>query len=124
MNVQRIQWDIQCAMEHFPNIDTHTTAGGGIYIKALLQTAVGHMYVISVTFEEYPSKMPKVTVITPAVTHTKHMYSSGNICYMHPNFWNPAKHDLMFVLAQSAVWLNKHEVYKQKGVWPGRGLAH
>jgi len=43
---------------------------------------------------------------------------------MHPNVWNPAKHDLQFVLAQTAVWLNKHEVYNRTGRWPGPGLAH
>jgi len=111
-------------MEHFPNIETHMTVEGGIYIKAALQTSVGQIYVISMTFSGYPSEMPKVIVITPAVTHVKHMYTAGHICYMHPNVWNPAKHDVKFVLAQAAVWLNKHEVYKQKGIWPGPGLAH
>jgi hypothetical protein len=77
-----------------------------------------------VTFTGYPSTMPKVQVIAPAVTHSKHMYTSGHICYMHPNMWNPARHDLKFVLAQTAVWLAKHEVYKVKGVWPGPQLAH
>lgn len=124
MNVQRIQLEIQRAMEHFPYIESQTTADGGIYIKAVLQTIVGQMYVICVTFVGYPSVLPRVTVITPAVTHSKHMYTTGNICYMHPSFWNPGKHDLKFVLAQVAVWLNKHEVFKQKGVWPGRGLEH
>lgn len=124
MNVQRIQLEIRQTMEHFPNIETDTTTEGGVFIKALLQTSVGQVYVISVTFVGYPSEMPKVTVITPAITHSKHMYSAGHICYMHPTVWNPAKHDLKFVLAQAAVWLNKHEVYKQKGVWPGPGLAH
>lgn len=125
MNVQRIQWEIRQAMEHFPNIESYTTTSGGVYIKAALQTSVGQVYVISVTFVGYPSEMPKVIVITPAVTHFKHRYLTGNICYMHPRVWNPAKHDLKFVLAQTAVWLNKHEVYKQNGgVWPGPGLAH
>lgn len=124
MNVHLIRSEIQRAMEHFPNIETHTTVEGGIYIKAALQTSVGQIYVISMTFRAYPSEMPKVIVITPAVTHGKHMYTAGHICYMHPNMWNPAKHDVKFVLAQAAVWLNKHEVYKQKGIWPGPGLAH
>lgn len=124
MSLYRIQLEIRQAMEHFPNIESHPTMGGGLYIKAALQTSVGQMYIISVTFVGYPSEMPKVMVITPAVTHSKHMYATRNICYMHPSVWNPAKHDLKFVLAQAAVWLNKHEVYKQKGVWPGRGLQH
>lgn len=124
MDVQRVQRDIRGAIEHFPNLETHTTLGGDIYIKGALQTSVGQIYVISVTFVGYPAQMPKVTVIAPAITHTKHMYNTGHICYMHPNFWNPARHDLKFVLAQIAVWLNKHEIYKQKLVWPGPGMTH
>ena len=124
MDVQRIRWDIQQAAEQFPNIEIHTTLVGDIFIKVLLQTSVGQLYVISVHFVGYPFDIPKVTVLSPAVTHSKHMYTGGHICFMHPSLWNPAKHDLIYVLAQSSVWLNKHEVYKQKGVWPGPGLAH
>ena len=124
MDVQRIRWEIQRATAQFPNIETYPSIDGGMYIKALLQTSVGQMYVLCVTFIGYPFEIPKVRVISPVVTHSKHMYTSGNICYMHPSLWNPAKHDLVFVLAQSSVWLNKHEVYKQKGVWPGPGLPH
>jgi hypothetical protein len=35
-----------------------------------------------------------------------------------------ARHDLKFVLGQAAVWLNKHEIYQRKGVWPGPEMAH
>jgi hypothetical protein len=124
MNVQRIRSEIQSAIEHFPNIEAHATNDGGLYIKAALQTSVGQVYILLVTFAGYPYSMPRVTVITPAVTHAKHMYKEGHICYMHPHYWNPARHDLKFVLGQAAVWLNKHEIYQRKGVWPGPGLAH
>jgi ubiquitin-protein ligase len=124
MNVQRIRIEIQQAIAHFPYIETYTTVDGGIYIKAALQTSVGQVYVLAVTFVGYPSDMPKVTVITPAITHGMHMYQGGYICYMHPNMWNPARHDLRYVLAQVAVWLNKNEVYKHKNVWPGPALQH
>ena len=124
MDLQRIRWDILQAAGQFPNIETHTTLGGDIYIKALLQTSVGQLYVISIHFTGYPFDLPRVAVVSPTVKHNQHMYTNGNICYMHPSLWNPAKHDLIYVLAQSSVWLNKHEVYKQKGVWPGPGLPH
>lgn len=124
MNIQRVRNDIAVALGHFPNIETYTTTSGGLYIKAALQTSVGQMYVIMVTFLDYPSAMPKVSVVTPTVQHSMHMYNTGHICYMHPNFWNPARHDLKFVLYQTAVWLNKHEIYKYKGVWPGPQLEH
>lgn len=124
MNIQRIRTDIRTASEHFPNIESYTTTDGGIYIKAALQTSVGQVYIITVTFNDYPSKMPKVTVVAPAVKHSMHMYQGGFICYMHPSVWNPARHDLAYALAQAAVWLNKHEVYIAKGVWPGPSMAH
>ena len=76
MNVQRIRWEIQQAIEHFPNIESYPTTDGGIYIRALLQTSVGQVYVVAMTFVGYPSEMPKVRV-TPAVTHAKHIYSMG-----------------------------------------------
>jgi ubiquitin-protein ligase len=123
VNVQRIQVELRQAAEHFPNIESYATTDGGIYIKAALQTSVGQVYIIMVTFTGYPFERPKVTVLTPPVQHVNHMYP-GYICYMHPNMWNPAKHDLKFVLAQAAVWLNKHEVYKVRGVWPGPALPH
>jgi len=124
MNAPRIQQEIRQAAEHFPNIETFSTPDGGIYIKAALQTSVGQMYIVAVSFVGYPSAMPKVTVLTPAVRHSTHMYTAGNICFMHPSYWNPAKHDLKYVLMQAAVWLNKHEIFKLKGVWPGPSLKH
>lgn len=124
MDIQRIRREIHQALQHFPNIETLTSVGGEIWIKAALQTSAGGVYVIAVTFADYPSQMPKVLVVAPKVQHTMHMYNSGHICYMHPNMWNPGRHDVMFVMAQAAVWLNKHEVYKAKGKWPGPGLKH
>jgi hypothetical protein len=124
MNLQRVQADIQWAAEHFPNIEAYTTTEGGLYIKAALQTSVGRPYIIMVTFAGYPSSMPNVTVITPTVKHGMHMYRAGHICYMHPSAWNPGRHDLKYVLGQTAVWLNKHEIYLATGRWPGPSLAH
>jgi hypothetical protein len=124
VSIQRIRTEIRAASGHFPNIEPYTTTDGNIYIKAALQTSLGHMYIVMITFGGYPSTMPKVTVVTPALNHGMHMYRDGYICYMYPSFWNPARHDLLYVLAQTAIWLNKHEIYMAKGVWPGPSLAH
>ncbi len=124
MSLQRVQSDIQTASAQFPNLDTLTNVAGEVFVKAALQTSVGKMYVVAITFAGYPSVMPKVMVLAPTVQHGKHMYTTGHICFMHPSMWNPAKHDLRFVIAQTAVWLNKHEVYLIKGTWPGPGIEH
>jgi NTE family protein len=53
-----------------------------------------------------------------------HRYDAGNICYLHQSFWNPGRHDLTFVLARAAKWLNKYEVWKQTRIWPGAEIRH
>ncbi len=124
MDVQRIQREMRQAAEHFPNIEAYPTGAGGLYVKAALQTSVGQIYLLSISFDGYASEMPKIAVLKPEVSHWMHRYKGGNICYMHPNYWNPGLHDLKFVLYQAAVWLNKHDVYLQKGRWPGPQLSH
>ncbi len=85
----------------------------------------GRQYVVTIYFPEYPNRMPKVFVTAPSLrTDAPHVYREGNLCYMHPNFWNPGSHDLVFVLAQVAVWLNKYEVWRDTGRWPGPQLMH
>ena len=124
MDLQRLKRDIAEANEHFTYLEAVPDGVGGLSAKAVLQTAMKRMYVLSISFAEYPLKMPTIHVTKPQITHSKHRYNAGNICYMHPNFWNPGKHDLKYALAQAAVWLNKHEVYEQTNRWPGPGLSH
>jgi len=38
--------------------------------------------------------------------------------------WNPGIHNLTFVIARSAKWLNKFEIRKTKGKWPGAEIKH
>ena len=69
--------------------------------------------------------MPKVFITKPSVQPgTGHQYKEGNICYLHPNMWNPARHTLEFVLGRTAKWLNKYEVWRVKGIWPGAEIKH
>jgi len=124
MDVQRIHSEVRAASQHFPNLEALPTTDGGVWVKAFLQTSVGRIYMLALHFNGYPHEMPKVYVTKPTLGSTLHIYNAGNICYMHPNVWNPGRHDLKHVLAQAAVWLNKYEVYQQRGIWPGPGISH
>jgi len=125
MDLQRIYSELRQAVEHFPNLEALPTGDGGVYLKAALQTATGKIYLLAIQFHGYPSQMPKVFVTKPELQHWKHRYSTGNICYMHPNMWNPGRHNVKYVLGQVAVWLNKYDVYLQNGFrWPGPGIEH
>lgn len=124
MDVQRVAREVRQAAEHFAYVEAHPTSEGGVCVKAGLQTAAARVYVVTITFQGYPNEMPKVYVTKPALTGSPHRYPDNQICFMHPNVWNPGRHDLKHVLFQVAVWLNKYDVYQQTGNWPGPEIKH
>ena len=125
MDIQRIRLEAAQALRAFALVEVHPTTDGGVCVKAGLQTSVGNAYVASIHFPNYPSQMPKVFITKPAVRGgTGHQYNEGNICYLHPNMWNPGRHDLTFVLGRIAKWLNKYEVWCVKYIWPGAEIKH
>jgi hypothetical protein len=124
MDVQRIRSEVASASQKFALVEAHPSADGGVFVKAALQTSVGNPYIASIQFAGYPSQMPKVFIIKPALQTPPHSYNGGHICYLHPNYWNPGWHDLTFVLQRAAKWLNKYEVWRRTGRWPGAAIAH
>ena len=87
---------------------------------------MGRNYVLSIRFpDSYPNEMPRVFIDAPAITYAPHRYQTGNICYLHPSMWNPGAHNLTFVIARAAKWLNKFEVWRNNGgTWPGAEIRH
>ena len=124
MDIQRIQSEVAQAMRTFALVEAYPTNEGSIFVKAGLQTSVGNAYVAAIYFPNYPNQMPKVFIKPTVRSGTGHQYRDGNICYLHPNMWNPGRHNLTFVLGRTAKWLNKHEVWCQTGSWPGAGVKH
>ena len=125
MDILRIRSEVGVAVRTFPNVEVHSNGSGGVFVKAVLQTAVMSIYVITIQFPNYPNEMPKVFVTKPDLgLHGKHQYNAGNICYLHPSYWNPGRHDLTFVLGRTAKWLNKFEVWRVKKIWPGAEILH
>jgi hypothetical protein len=105
-------------------VEAYPTSDGGVYVKAVFQTSAGNTYFTSITFANYPNAMPKVFVTKPALGYSTHRYPNDQICYLHPNMWNPGRHDLTFVLGRTAKWLNKYEVFRVTGKWPGAEVLH
>ena len=124
MDINRIQREFSEAQKTFAFVELHPTTDGRVYARTALQTPK-NMYVLSVKFpENYPNEMPRVFVDAPAITNAPHMYKAGNICYMHPSMWNPGVHHLTFVIGRAAKWLNKYEVWRNQGTWPGAEIKH
>ncbi len=124
MNLLRIQRDIANAQAQFDFVEEHPTSQGGVMALVALQTSQRY-YTLAVTFPyAYPNVMPTVSIRTPTLKPSLHLYSQDQICYMHPRMWNPGRHNLTFVIQKAAKWLSKYEVYQAKGRWPGAGIDH
>jgi hypothetical protein len=125
MDIYRIRTEVVNALKTFALVEAYPTNDGGIFVKTALQTSIGNAYFASIYFPNYPNQMPKVFITKPTVlTGTGHQYPDGHICYLHPNMWNPGRHDLTFVLARTAKWLNKYEVWRKSNRWPGAEHKH
>lgn len=124
MNLFRIQQEFSEAQKTFAYVELHPTTDGKVFAKTALQTP-NSMYVLSIRFpDNYPNEMPRVYVDAPTITNAPHRYQQGNICYLHPSMWNPGAHHLTFVIARAAKWLNKYEVWRTMGKWPGAEIKH
>ena len=126
MDIARIQREFLEAQQRFALVELRPTTDGRVYARTALQTLNGRNYVLSIKFpDSYPNEMPRVFIDAPAITYAPHRYQTGNICYLHPSMWNPGAHNLTFVIARAAKWLNKYEVWRSTGgTWPGAELRH
>ena len=125
MDLTRIQKELAEAQRTFSLVELRPTTDGKVFAKTGLQTVTGNYYVLSIRFPDtYPNEMPRVYIDAPSVTKAPHKYKPGNICYLHPTMWNPGLHDLKFVIGRAAKWLNKYEIWRTKGSWPGAELKH
>jgi ubiquitin-protein ligase len=126
MDITRIQREFADAQRTFALVELHPTVDGKVYARTALQTTNGKNYVLSIKFtDNYPNEMPRVFIDAPTVAHAPHRYQGGHLCYLHPSMWNPGAHNLTFVIARAAKWLNKYEVWRSNGyIWPGAEIKH
>ena len=125
MDINRIQRELQEAQKSFSLVELRPTSDGKVYVRTAVQASTDKYYVLSIRFPDtYPNEMPRVFVDAPTITNAPHRYNSGNICYLHPSMWNPGVHNLAFVIWRAAKWINKYEVWVNRGTWPGAEIKH
>ncbi|ESX62661.1 hypothetical protein X760_05935 [Mesorhizobium sp. LSHC422A00] len=126
MDITRIHRELAEAKRTFALVELRPTQDGNVYVRSALQTSNGKQYVLSIKFpDNYPNEMPRVFIDAPAIVSAPHRYQGGHICFLHPSMWNPGAHNLTFVIARAAKWLNKYEVWRSNGgVWPGAEIKH
>lgn len=125
MNLALIRREFDEARQYFSYVELHPTTDGKIHVKVAIQPLSQQFYIVTIYFPDtYPNEMPSVFISKPIINSAPHRYTKGNICYLHPNMWNPGTHNLSFVIERAVKWLSKYEVWKQKGVWPGAEIKH
>lgn len=119
---KRMYAEQQKITKYFPQFGMYRDQGH-LYSRGVLRTSVGNTYGVSVIpSDDYPHSIP---VVLPLGWKAEgpHIYVGGNLCFMKPEQWR-SFYSLAFVIARSAMWLNKFEVYKARGRWPGNEQAH
>jgi ubiquitin-protein ligase len=126
MDVARIRREVAAAQAGFSYVECHSTSDTKPYVLAALQTSQSRIYTLTISFPDaYPYALPTVSIRKPEIhSSAPHRYTSGSICYLHPDRWNPGHHTLTFVLARAAKWLAKYEVWLVTGQWPGAEVRH
>lgn len=120
------RWPSEAAkLRFFPSFALLRTGGTITATEGAIDTQNGNTYAIRVTLENYPYSLPKVLpkgwTVHPEVTHK---YNDGSLCIMRSDQWR--RHfTLALVIAKTAVWLGKYEIWKRNGhQWPGLGQKH
>jgi hypothetical protein len=126
MDIDRIRWEFADARRTFALVELHSTIDSKLYARTALQTVNFRQYVLSIWFpNSYPNELARVFIDAPAIRYAPHRWQDGALCYLHPAMWNPGAHNLTFVIARAAKWLNKYEVWSSNGgIWPGAEIRH
>ncbi|GAA1633490.1 hypothetical protein ACFQY4_16935 [Catellatospora bangladeshensis] len=100
-------------------------ASGNTYqVHGKLTTNLRRQYAIYVALpSDYPHRLPKIFPNGWAIESCPHAYVEGNMCIMRPDQWRPI-YSVAVAVAKAAIWLNKYEVYRHNGYWPGTEQGH
>ena len=122
-NLERIRREIKCIKNYFDHVNIDYPSDGNPIVSVILipnQKLTKGYVVDAVLPQQYPNKMPEMYIKKPTlIASCPHRWSDKKICYLHPNEWNPGKHDLTFAFFRAAKWLAKYQIFKQTKKWPG-----
>lgn len=94
-------------------------------VQGYLMTADGNSYLTKIEISSnYPYEMPSVFLPQTVVSsNCPHRYTNGSLCIMRSEDWTSI-YSIAFVIAKSAIWLNKYDIWKRKGTWMGKEQKH
>lgn len=108
---------------YFPDFNFYATNGQVTSIQGYLKTSYGNRYYVKIEIPpNYPYSIPKAKLpYTTIDENCPHKYSSHDMCLMTSAQWSQT-YSLAFVVAKTAIWLNKYDSWQRNGKrrWPGR----
>lgn len=111
----------------FPSFDFYVAYGQVTLVRGYLSTSYGNEYYVKIAIpERYPYTLPKIYLPYHTIERgCPHTFSDGNICVMRSDQWTSSL-SLAFLVAKTALWLNKYDSWKRGGRrrWPGKGQPH
>ncbi len=123
-NSRRLYFEQQALAENFRQFSfARNGSNGELYVAGALRTNNGTVYPVRIELpSDYPHSIPFIFAVGWDST-CPHVYRAGNLCIMRPDQWRSI-YSLAFVVGKVAIWLNKFDVYKAKGYWPGNEQQH
>ena len=112
-------------LRKFPSFQFVGSGGQITAAEGTLNTQFGNTYAIRVGLKNFPFKKPTVSPkdwsIHPNAPHK--FNNDGTICIMREDQWR-GYFTVALVVAKTAIWLNKYELWKRENIWPGLGQSH
>lgn len=119
--------------KRFPQFTLHTGDGslpfapkGTVFWGGYLRTNNDQTYSVAVTYPvNFPNGSIRAYVKELMGVNTPHKYHDGHLCLYSNDHGGPGEGGgrettAATVVGWTAAWLNAYEVYKAKGVWPGK----
>jgi len=109
----------------FPQIRFYASGGTVTSVQGYLKTSYGNSYYIKIAISsEYPYEKPTITLPNTTIkAGCPHKFVNDTICVMKAEQWS-STYSLAFMVAKTALWVNKYDLWQRKGYWAGKGQPH
>jgi hypothetical protein len=108
--------------KYFPYFVIAQDSAGRLTARGVLSTEINSYGIRVVLPSNYPYEMPAVVPLDWKAGGP-HVYPNGQLCVMQLGQWR-TPYTIALMVAKAAIWVNKYEVYKRYGSWPGNEQFH
>jgi hypothetical protein len=107
-------------VEHFPGFALLQVGEDAFGVASgRLSTFASRSYGLHIVLlDGYPNVLPVILPDGWTPKENPHIYTAGNLCVMKSSQWRPFM-SVAFLVAKTALWLNKYEIFLAKAIWPG-----